>query len=295
MVGQVSVSEKMHAMFDRIKIYSHFPAEVYIDQPFPEWGDEFKEDLRALLRNHHVLILRGLELAPADQVIFTSIFGDVAKPWDNHRTHPETALVQVVSNASRKESYKSVTLHWHSDESFTSRPTEYTVLHALMVPSSGGDTLFADLHAAYRDYGEAAKRPLARLKAVHSFRLLMGPMVAARISPEAARSEEERFPDVRHPLVRTIPGTNQKAFFLNQLCVSYVEPLTATESTNLLNSLYTHCLQDMYIYSHKWRVRDTVIWDNSCLLHRVANIPANEPRVLHRTTTSGQIPQGCED
>ncbi|MBS1789687.1 MAG: TauD/TfdA family dioxygenase [Acidobacteria bacterium] len=278
-------------MFDRIESDNRFPAEVLVDQPLPKWGEDFKEYLRALLRDHHVLILRGLELTPADQVTFTSIFGDVAMPWDNHRKHPETALVQVISNAGRKSDYKSATLHWHSDESFTIQPNRYTALHALMVPSFGGNTLFADLHAAYRDYPEDAKLPLARLKGVHSFRLLMGPMVAARVSREAARAEEERFPDVRHPLVRTIPGTGQKAFFLNQLCVSHVETLTATESDDLLNSLYAHCLQDKYIYSHKWRVRDTIIWDNSCLLHRAANIPVDEPRVFHRTITHGQIPE----
>ena len=284
---------RAETMPDRLDATNSFAIDVQTDRPIRDWDEAFKHRLKNLLFEHHVLILRGIGLKPSEQVTFTKIFGDIATPWDHHRIHPESPLVQVVSNAKQKDpSYKSVTLTWHSDESFRMRPSRLTILHALNVPSVGGRTLFADLRAGYADYPTTTRSWLDGLIAIHSFEFVLGATLATRVSPEAARVEIERFPDVSHPLVRLIPETAQKAFYLNQMCLSHIESLSKADSESLLASVYAHCLQDKYIYSHQWRVGDTVVWDNACVLHRAEDIPGQESRVFNRTITVGEVPRG---
>jgi taurine dioxygenase len=251
-----------------------------------------KERLRQLLWDNSVLVFRNQQINLDQQVAFTSTFGPVDVPWDRHHKHPQDERIQIINNAGReKVDYKTTTLYWHSDQSFTRIPTSVTILYSTAAPTSGGRTLFANTRLAYANLPDTVRQQLGSLKARHSFGYVMMPLMKRRISEAAAIADGQRFPDVLHPLVRTHPITAQKALYLNELCVSGIEGVGEDASKRLLEQLYTFCLQPRFIYAHKWAVGDVVVWDNASLMHRAEDIPTQEQRIFYRTNTVGVAPE----
>ncbi len=247
--------------------------------------------LRATLSEYLVLVLRGSSLSTEEQLELTAIFGDTIEPWDRHHKHPGEQRVQVITNAGRDSvDYKTSTLYWHSDQSFTLAPSRYTVLHAIRVPSFGGRTLFVDTRGAYDAMNSHLRRDVRDLFASHSFGYIMAGLTAKRISCQAADEDRRKYSDVIHPIVRLQPETGRYALYLSELCVSGVEGLSETESRGILDALYAETLVSQFIYAHQWQTGDTVIWDNAALMHRAEDIPVHMPRVFHRTNTAGEIP-----
>jgi taurine dioxygenase len=247
--------------------------------------------LREALYDNQVLLIRGQSPSIEDQLRFTAVFGNVDEPWDRHHKHPENSNVQIITNAGRKGiTFKSSTLFWHTDQSFTSRPSRETLLRAVSVPSSGGETLFATMRAAYADLPGAIRSQLDHYHARHAFGYLMRDLMGRRVSKAAADMDGERFPPVVHPLVRTHPATGSRSLYLNELCVDRIIELEATDSEKLLQELLVHALHEKYIYRHKWCVGDLIVWDNASLMHRADEIPEETPRIFHRTNTVGQEP-----
>ena len=176
--------------------------------------------------------------------------------------------------------YRQANELWHSDSSFRQRSSTWSLLHARIVPPSGGDTYFADTRAAYDALPEAMKQKLEGLVAEHSIwysRSLRGGYVP---------SDEERAarPPARHPLVRRHPGSGRKALFIASHA-SHVVGWQHEEGRALLDELLAFATEPRFVYRHKWQVGDLVIWDNRCTLHRASPFDSNDyMRELHRTT-----------
>ena len=176
---------------------------------------------------------------------------------------------------------------WHTDKSYHAVPAFVTILHAVEVPASGGDTQFSNARLAYDALPAETKARIGSLRAVHDW-------VASRVnsgtSPATAEQKRDR-PPVTHPLVRTHPDNGRKSLYLG-VHVSHVDGLPEAESAALLAELTDHIGQDRFIYTHRWRKGDVVMWDNRCLLHRA--LPnyeiARHPRVLNRTVVVGATP-----
>ncbi len=176
--------------------------------------------------------------------------------------------------------YRQANELWHTDSSFRQKSSTWSLLHARIVPPEGGDTYFADTRAAYDALPEAMKNKLAGLVAEHSIwhsRSQRGGYVP---------SEEERAarPPAQHPLVRRHPGSGRNALFIASHA-SHIVGWRREEGRALLDELLAFATQPRFVYQHKWRLGDLVIWDNRCTMHRASSFRSDQhKRELHRTT-----------
>ena len=201
---------------------------------------------------------------------------------------PVNPLVNIVSNLGPdgKPSGKVGSTGWHSDKSFRPEPSLATILHAQIMPPDGGETCFANMIAAYDALPDAEQAALDGVRIVHSWELSR-----ARLGLQATPEEIADAPPLTHPLVRTIPETSRKALFMGEHA-SHVEGRRMAEGRALLDRLTAHAIEERFVYRHKWRAGDMLMWDNRCLLHRAnSNFDAARfPRVLHRTCLRGSAP-----
>jgi taurine dioxygenase len=236
---------------------------------------------------HHVLCFRDQHLDPEQQIAFTEQFGTLERHMPSNRG-TGNPLVHIVSNLGQdgKPSGKVGSTGWHSDKSFRPAPSLATILHAQIMPPEGGETCFANMIAAYDALPEREKAELDRIHIVHSWE-----QSRARLGIKATPEEIADAPPLTHPLVRTIPETGQKALFMGEHA-SHIEGRPMEEGRALLDRLTAHAVEERFVYRHKWRAGDMLMWDNRCLLHRAnPNFDAARfPRVLHRTCLRGAAP-----
>jgi alpha-ketoglutarate-dependent taurine dioxygenase len=236
---------------------------------------------------YHVLCFRDQALDPDQQIEFTEQFGVLERhmPGNRGTINP---FVHIVSNLGPdgQPSGKVSSTGWHSDKSFRAQPASATILHARVMPPDGGETCFANMIAAYEALPEAERAALENVRVVHSWELSR-----ARQGIKATPEEIAEAPPLTHPLARTIPENGQKALFMGEHA-SHIEGRPMAEGRALLDRLTAHAVEERFVYRHKWRAGDMLMWDNRCLLHRAnANFDAAKyPRVLHRTCLRGTAP-----
>ncbi len=174
---------------------------------------------------------------------------------------------------------------WHSDSSFKVVPAKYSLLRAVRIPSKGGNTEFAHMGAAYEALDDETKAIIEPLVCEHSQMFSRSSIGFTEFTPQ----EREAFRPVRQRLVRTLPRTGRKSVYLSSHIGTIVGwPLP--EARLLLRDLTEHATQREFVYSHKWRVGDLVMWDNRQTMHRGRAFPADEPRDVRRTTIAGEAP-----
>jgi len=175
---------------------------------------------------------------------------------------------------------------WHSDVSWRALPSLGSLLRAVEVPSAGGDTLWADMGAAYDCLPDDVKARIDGLEAVHDWIDTFG----AFMSDDERQATRADFPASVHPVVRTHPETGRKGLFVNGNYVRHFEGWTEAESAPLLQYLYAQASRPEYTWRHHWQVGDLLIWDNRCTQHAVVGDVAGQERALHRVTIEGDIP-----
>jgi taurine dioxygenase len=241
---------------------------------------------------HMVLVFREQRIDEAQQVAFSRRFGELQIHVLEQYRHPRYPEIYVLSNVDAGTDRTTGThpdkgtLVWHSDLSFLPRPALATALYGIEVPDEGGDTLFADMCAAYDALDRETKKLLEKLKAVHDID------VSRRRAGEAPMTARQRAeaPPVEHPAVRTHPATGRKVLYVSRHA-SHVVGLPRAESDTLLERLQAHATSARFIYRHRWRARDLVIWDNRCTMHCATPYDAAaERRVIHRTVVKGDAP-----
>jgi len=253
---------------------------------------ELKDAILAAFIEHHVLVFREQNLSPEAQTRFTLNFGEleqhVGRLNDGSR-YPDVHRVTNLDDAGRptKTPHTHGNYFWHTDKSYHEIPSLATLLHAVQIPPSGGDTQFANMHLAYDALPEAQKRDLEGLRAIHSWE------ASRRNTGNKPATEEQKRerPPVSHPVVRTHPVTGRKSLYLG-MHTSHIEGMPEAEGKALLDSLLEQATRPEFIYTHQWREGDLVMWDNRSLLHRaLANYEMDQhPRVLHRTVVRGTRP-----
>jgi alpha-ketoglutarate-dependent 2,4-dichlorophenoxyacetate dioxygenase len=185
---------------------------------------------------------------------------------------------------------------FHSDSSFHAMPTKWSLLlgHETPPPEAGGDTLFADARAAWDDLPDATKARIESLAGIHDFwqgRRRAG--LKGAITPEMRRLIP--FERVEHPLVRTMPD-GRRSLYIGGHCIG-VAGMDANEGRDLVELLYAHATRDKYVYRHRWRRHDLVIWDNRCTMHAATPLLSNaHGRDMRRTTINESGPEmsACE-
>ena len=174
---------------------------------------------------------------------------------------------------------------WHSDSSFRPIPAKYSLLSARIVNKKGGNTEFAHMGAAYEALDEETKAEIENLVCEHSLMYSRGSLGFLDYTEE----EKAMFKPVRQRLVRTHPVTGRKSLYLASHAGAIVG-MPMPEARMLLRELNEHATQPRFVYVHRWRLDDLVIWDNRQTMHRVRRYDESQPRDMRRTTVAGDAP-----
>lgn len=260
-------------------------------------GIDLREPLRpgqaeAILdawHRHQVLVFRGQELPPQAQVDFTARLGEPGRPRMPSRAArdvirdlpPEVMIVSNVRVDGKPLGLPHDGEMWfHSDMCYVEIPHVATLLHAVDLPSVGGNTLFADMYGAYDALPDDLRERLDGRKAlnVHDYKRTARPSAGIDLS---------KVGNFAHPLFVTHPATGRRAVYANRLMTARIEGLDAAESDALLERLFAVAEDRSRVYEHVWRKGDLVMWDNRCVTHARTDFPASEKRLLRRTTIKG--------
>ena len=248
--------------------------------------------LEAAWHEHAVLIFPAQHLDDETHIAFSRRFGSLERLQTTavEGAQPEIFMASNVGPDGRTDPVGSARfLHnkgnriWHSDSSFKSNPATASLLRAEAVPSTGGETEFADMRAAYEALDEQQQRWLADKVAVHSFRYSQGQVGGLDLM---SATELDAIPPVEHPIVATHPATRRKSLFIGRHA-SHIAGAELEEGRARLQSLCAEACRGDRVYRHRWRVGDVVIWDNRCVLHRGLPYPVDQPRIMCRTTVAG--------
>ncbi|KUH96992.1 taurine catabolism dioxygenase TauD [Mycolicibacterium acapulense] len=241
------------------------------------------------LEDNGVLVFPGLGLTPEAQVAFCRRLGEIDHSSDGH--HPVAGIYPVTLDKSKNASadYLRATFDWHIDGCTPTNdecPQKATVLSAKQVAETGGETEFANSYAAYEAFTDDEKERFGALRVVHSLEASQR-RVTPDPSPELVAKWRSR-PTHEHPLVWT-HRSGRKSLVLGA-SADYVVGMDVDEGRALLAELLDRATQPQLVYSHRWSVGDTVIWDNNGVLHRAAPYDPNSPREMLRTTVLGDEP-----
>jgi alpha-ketoglutarate-dependent taurine dioxygenase len=254
---------------------------------------EFKQQIAQLFRDHHILVFPDQKLSREQQYAFTSNFGQVERHGSDNAQQKRHAVAHVISNLDSagnpvdRSSSPVSNYRWHTDKSYYAVPPMLTALYAVEMPPRGGDTEFANTAMGFAELSETVKRRISGLRVVFFWGASAGESDASPPSAPMRRAH----PPVDHPLVRTHPETGSKALYLGNHS-SHILGMPRAEGAAVLDELLEHTTQRQFVYAHRWRLGDLVMWDNRCLLHRaVANYDMGSyRRVLHRSVVRGTVP-----
>ncbi len=256
-------------------------------------GETALAEIRRALDQHLVVAFRGQDLSPGQQIALTRRLGPLFRvPFiEPLPEHPEIVAVLKEPEERAISTFGGV---WHSDFSFLEAPPSYTLLYALEVPPSGGDTIWANMALAYETLSAGMKGLLGGLRAVHSGLPYgtSGPPPDLRVtsSIKMARGDPAADSEVAHPVVRRHPETGADALFVNPTYATRFEDMTAEESRPLLDTLQAHATRAELTCRLRWAAGTLAIWDNRATQHLAVNDYDGHRRLLHRTTVTGERP-----
>jgi taurine dioxygenase len=254
-------------------------------------------DLARLHRAHldyHVLVFRDQHITPAQQVDFSRHFGALQIHVLRNFQLPEQPEVLVISNI--QQDGKPVGLgdaghFWHSDLSYKETPSLGSMLHAQELPAEGGDTLFANQHAAWDALPDDLKREVEGLQAEHWYLARYDELRQRNpYRPQLTQAQIDEVRPVSHPVVRTHPETGRRALFVSEHFTTRILGVSEQRSRELLDLLFDYGTRAEHVYRHQWQPHDMVFWDNRSLMHLAAGCPDHLRRKLYRTTIEGDVP-----
>lgn len=238
--------------------------------------------LREALGRHKVLVFRDQPMTPQQQYDLGASFGSVEKSLVDSGHAPTPGVMSIVSSQA-----KGLTAEWHTDHSFSEVPPMAALLHAVTLPSCGGDTVWSNTAAAYEALSAPMRAMLDNLTAAHTTERMM----------KLFKRHEKSFKlniekdSVTHPLVRVHPDTGEKALYICPLYTSHINELSEDESDALLSFLYRHMAKPEFQFRLIWAPNTSVIWDEATTIHYAA-ANYDEPRVMNRLIVEGSRPRG---
>jgi alpha-ketoglutarate-dependent taurine dioxygenase len=252
--------------------------------------DDQVRSIRTALAEYKVLFFAGQhDLHPDSQIALGRRLGEVTE------SHPVVPGVdeqhpEIYALDSATGGFADV---WHTDVTFVRRPPLGSVLRAVVLPPTGGDTQWADLELAYRSLSEPVRRLADQLVAVHDGTREFGYYLAQREERTKWEGEEFRaLVPIEHPVVRVHPETGRRGLFVNPGFVSHIKDVSDAESRYLLDLFYAHITKPEHIVRHRWSIGDVVMWDNRSTVHYANRDYGDQRRVMHRITLRGDQPIG---
>jgi taurine dioxygenase len=251
---------------------------------------ETRARLNAAFSEHSVLAVRGQDLTAPQLREAVQLFGEIFHQHNTRFALPDCPEIHYLSNQDRYENGKRYIpgSGYHTDHSNDTAPPKATVLYAIQLPDTGGDTQYVNMQRAYEELPADTKNRIADLKAVHVYQSRHSARKLMGLPPEA----EGKVPKaVEHPIVRTHPETGRKALYINPIRIESIVGMPEGEALRLLDELLAHATQEKYQYRHKWRKGDMVLWDNRCLLHKAnGDYDHSQTRYLYRVMLKGDAP-----
>jgi taurine dioxygenase len=250
--------------------------------------------IEAAWHRHSVLLFRGQKLSDDDLLAFSRRFGDLDPPPNQERgrqSPPGYPDIYVVSNVLDDKGQPIGALGageavWHTDMSYLELPPDASMLYALEIPPTGGNTFFCGMQAVWRGLPASLKAKLASRRIKHDGTFNSGGYVRQGVTPT---DDPHKAPGAWHPAVCVHPMTGEPALYLGRRRNSYVEGLPRTESDALLDELWNFIDAPQFTYEHHWRVGDLVVWDNRSTMHRRDPFDNASRRVMHRTQIKGKL------
>lgn len=257
------------------------------------------EAIERAIDEHGVAVFHNQHLSDEQQIAFSKNFGQMEATAGGHVSKPgEKRLGRDMADVSnldqnnqpyqrddRRRLFNLGNRLWHTDSSFRPVPAKYSILSARRISTTGGNTEFADMRAAYDALDQPTRARIEDLVCQHSLlnsRAKLGFF-------EFTDDERQQMQAVRQRLVRSHPTTGRKSLFLASH-IGAIEGMPVAEALCFINDLLEHATQREFVYSHQWAENDLVVWDNRQMLHRVRAFDESKPRDMRRTTVAGAEP-----
>jgi taurine dioxygenase len=270
-----------------------------------ELSPETMDAVKQAWSDHLVLRFRGQRLDDDQLMRFSAHFGEldwapiiaaarVKVPGEDRyvdSAEEGRRYISVISNIIESGvaigalgNYESI---WHTDMSYNPEPPCASALYALEVPSSGGDTGFANMYLAYETLADELRQRIEGRVCRHDGTYNSAGELRRGFSEV---TDPRQAPGADHPIVRTHPVTGRKALFLGRRRNAYIQGLTLEDSERLLDALWAHATRAELTWYQQWRVGDLVLWDNRCVMHRRDEFDPSSRRLMHRSQIKGDRP-----
>lgn len=241
--------------------------------------------IRTALAETGVVLLRDQQLTPEDHIAFARRWGDI----DVNNYFPANGRYPEIAEVRKAETqFVNIGGGWHTDHSYDAVPAMGSILVARELPPVGGDTLFANLGAAYESLSDGLKATLATLRAVHSADHIYGPDgVYSRTDQAADLKGHDIHAKAVHPAVIRHPVSGRKILYVNPAFTLHFEGWTREESQPLLQYLYSVAMREEFQCRLQWQPGSVAVWDNRSTWHLAMNDYHGHKRLMHRITISG--------
>lgn len=244
------------------------------------------DELNQALLEYEVLFFRDQPLEPKDHAQLASMFGEPQM----HEAYPHVEGFPQLTILENDEANPSKIEMWHTDMTFRASPPLGSILHGVIVPEKGGDTMFASMSAAFEGLSPSMQDFVSRLTAIHDFSFgfqesLNEPGGRDRLAQMVIDN-----PPVEHPVVRTHPLSGKKGLFVNSLFTVSIKELSKKESDSLLALLFNHVVTPEYTCRFQWQPDSIAMWDNRITQHKPVNDYWPAHRRMQRITIDGDRP-----
>lgn len=245
-------------------------------------SDEQVAEIRQALWDYKVIFFRGQPLTAAQHVAFARRFGEL----EIHPFIPANAETPELVHFEKTAEVAGYENSWHHDVTWRATPSLGAVLHALRVPTVGGDTLFADMYAAYDGLADDVKARIDTLVAAHDFMRSFG----SQVPPDQREAVRARYPVVEHPVVCTHAATGKRHLYVNHNFVSHLVGVDPDEGAELLAHLCAQADSPEYQCRFHWEDDSVAFWDNRAVQHYASSDYWPEIRIMERASIVGTRP-----
>ncbi len=245
--------------------------------------------LRRAVLDHGVVFLSAQGIDDDRQIAIRAGFGEP-------HPHPVGAFLgddSLMGSVATDDYKPGVDSHFHTDYTFDPHVPDFAILRADVVPTHGGDTMWASTTAAFDALSPSVQSFLEGLDAFHSQGPVFNDIVARRFGEEAARPILERFAGATHPVVTVHPETGRNALFVNQGYTQSIVGLHADESDALLAFLFAHVRGPRFVCRYRWAVGDVAIWDERSTVHMGEGTYWPQERLMRRVTVGRAVPRAA--
>ena len=250
-------------------------------------SEDLKDEIYQALLVYKVIFFRDQDLSIEEHLEFANNFGELEiHPFaNNDKQYPE--VLKITHNEKNKGRENL----WHSDVTWRLEPSLGSILRMKEAPKVGGDTLFADMYAAYEDLSDEMKEQLDGAVAVHDFEGFRKRLEKKGVSKEEIEDFNKKYPMPEHPVIRTHPDTGKKLIYVNAAFTKCIKDWEVEESSNMLKYLYSRASTPEYQCRFVWKDNSIAFWDNRSVQHYAASDYWPQVRKVERVTIIGDRPR----